>query len=476
VRDYRKFYIGGEWVAPAIPEQTEVIDPTTGRVSGLISRGSAADVDRAVECARTAFESWSHTTREERIAVLTRIKGCLEARYQDMTAAISEELGAPIWLARDMQAALGIAHLQVAIGVLQNFPFEEARGTTQIVREPVGICGLITPWNWPLHQIAAKVVPALAAGCTMVLKPAELAPFSAHIWAEVLDEAGVPPGVFNMVDGRGTVIGAAISAHPDIDMVSFTGSTNAGIEVARNAAQTVKRVCQELGGKSANIVLADADLELAVSGAVKGAMLNTGQTCSALTRLLVPATHIDAVVRIAAAAADAISVGPPSENHEMGPLVSQGQWTTVQALIETGIAEGARLIAGGPGKPEGLEEGYYARPTVFAGVTPQMTIGREEIFGPVLSIIAYDTVEEAIAIANDSPYGLSGGVQGNDPAQVREVARRLRTGQVYLNGAGVDFTAPFGGYKQSGNGREWGDFAFAEYLEVKAIIGANPPA
>lgn len=471
MRDCTKFYIGGAWVDPTHPDPADVVDPATGRISGTLSRGSAADVDRAVTAARNAFESYSLTSREERMALLTRIMTVYQTRYQEVVAALCEELGAPLWLARDFQAALPLAHLQTALAALRDFPFEETRGMTLIRREPIGVCGMITPWNWPLHQIAAKVVPALATGCTMILKPAELAPYSACLFAEILHEAGVPAGVFNLVNGRGTVVGAAMSAHPDIDMISFTGSTRSGVEVARAAAATVKRVCQELGGKSANILLDDADPSVAVPAAVKGAMLNSGQTCSALTRLIVPVAMLDAVTSIAARAAEAVSVGPSDANAAMGPIVSEAQWETVQRYIRTGLDEGARLVAGGPGKPEGMSEGFYARPTIFADVTPEMTIAREEIFGPVLVILTYESVDQAVAIANDSPYGLSGGVQSADPAKARAVAARLRTGQVYLNGADVDFAAPFGGYKQSGNGREWGDFAFAEYIEIKAVIG-----
>jgi aldehyde dehydrogenase (NAD+) len=380
-------------------------------------------------------------------------------------------MGAPTWLAQSMQAALGVVHIQAAIDVLETFAFEEAQGSTLIVREPIGVCGLITPWNWPINQIAAKVAPALATGCTMVLKPSEVAPFSAHVWAEVLHEAGVPAGVFNLVDGLGSIVGAAISAHPDIDMVSFTGSTRAGVEVARAAAPTVKRVAQELGGKSANILLDDADLAAAVPAAVKGVMLNSGQTCSALTRLIVPYERMGEVARIAAAAAEAVTVGAPGTNAEMGPLASEAHWAKVQGLIETGVREGATLVAGGAGRPDGVERGFFARPTIFSEVTPDMTIAREEIFGPVLVVMGYDGVDDAVRIANDSPYGLSGGVQGRDPAAVRAVAGRLRTVQVLLNDTPLDFMAPFGGYKQSGNGREWGAHGFTDYLETKAIVG-----
>ncbi len=471
MRAYEKFYIDGAWVDPASPKTLDVINPATEKACGRISLGSAADVDRAVTAARRAFESFAHTTREDRLALLGRIVEVYKARYNDMAAAITEEMGAPVSLSQNAQAAIGIGHFQAAQAILQNYVFEEMRGTTLIAREPIGVCGFITPWNWPVNQMACKVAPALAVGCTMVLKPSEIAPFSGQILAEILHEAGVPPGVFNLVNGDGPGVGAAISAHPGIDLVSFTGSTRAGIEVARAAAPTVKRVHQELGGKSPNIILADADLQTAVTRGVKHVMQNSGQSCNAPTRMIAPHAVMDQVVAIARAAAEATTVGDPSGNAELGPVVSELQWTKIQGLIEKGIAEGAQLVAGGPGKPEGLETGYYVKPTVFAGVTNDMTIAREEIFGPVVAILGYDTVDEAIAIGNDTPYGLAAYVQGRDPAQLRYVASRLRAGQVNINGAGMDIMAPFGGYKQSGNGREWGDLAFGEFLETKAEIG-----
>ena len=471
MRDYLKFYIDGAWVDPATPNTLDVINPATERPCGRISLGAAADVDRAVQAARRAFDSFAHTTREDRLALLGRIFDVYKTRYNDMAAAITEEMGAPVSLSQNAQAAIGIGHFQAAQAILQNYVFEEMRGTTLIAREPIGVCGFITPWNWPINQIACKVAPALATGCTMVLKPSEIAPFSAQILAEILHEAGVPPGVFNMVNGDGPGVGAAISAHPGIDLVSFTGSTRAGIEVARAAAPTVKRVHQELGGKSPNIILPDADLQRAVASGVKHVMQNSGQSCNAPTRMLAPHAQMDQVVEIARATAEATTVGDPQGNAELGPVVSELQWTKIQTLIKKGIEEGARLVAGGPGKPEGLETGYYVKPTVFAGVTNDMTIAREEIFGPVVAILGYDTVDEAIAMANDTPYGLAAYVQGRDPAQLRHVASRLRAGQVNINSAGMDIMAPFGGYKQSGNGREWGDLAFGEFLETKAEIG-----
>ncbi|MFO1116197.1 MAG: aldehyde dehydrogenase family protein [Beijerinckiaceae bacterium] len=472
MRDYTKFFIDGKWVAPASPKTLDVINPATEAVAGKISLGTAADVDAAVKAARKAFESWSRTTREERMDVLTRIMAELKKRHEDMAKAITEEMGAPVWLAQRAQAAMGAAHFGTALQVLKSYEFEEKqRGTTLIVKEPIGVCGFITPWNWPLNQIACKVAPALAVGCTMVLKPSEIAPFSAQIFAEVLEAAGVPAGVFNMVNGDGPGVGAAISSHPGVDMVSFTGSTRAGIEVAKNAAPTIKRVHQELGGKSPNIILEDADLKTAVTGGVRAVMNNSGQSCNAPTRMLAPKAKMADVVAIAKAEAEATTVGDPSGNSKMGPVVSEVQWNKIQGLIKKGIEEGATLVAGGPGKPEGLEKGYYVKPTIFADVTPDMTIAKEEIFGPVLSIMPYDNVDQAIAIGNDTEYGLAAYVSGGDMAKVREVASRLRAGQVALNGAGPDLMAPFGGYKQSGNGREWGDHAFGEFLETKAILG-----
>jgi aldehyde dehydrogenase (NAD+) len=471
MRDYRQFYINGAWVDPATPQTLDVIDPATERPAGQISLGSAADVDRAVAAARAAFDSFSQTSREDRLALLGRVIAAYKRRYNDVAEAITEEMGAPAALAKTAQAALGLAHFQAAEKILHSYAFEELRGSTLIVREPIGVCGFITPWNWPMNQMACKVAPALAVGCTMVLKPSEVAPFSGIILAEILHEAGVPPGVFNLVNGDGPGVGAALAAHLDIELISFTGSTRAGIEVAKAAAPTVKRVHQELGGKSPNIILADADLQIAVAGGVKHVMQNSGQSCNAPTRMLAPNALMDQVIDIARATAEATTVGTPDGNAEIGPVVSELQWTKIQALIAKGIEEGATLVAGGPGRPEGLETGYYVKPTIFAHVTNDMTIAREEIFGPVMAILGYDTIEEAIAIGNDTPFGLAAYVQGKDQAQLRYVASRLRAGQVNINQSGLDIMAPFGGYKQSGNGREWGDLAFGEFLETKAEIG-----
>jgi aldehyde dehydrogenase (NAD+) len=472
MRDYLKFYIGGEWVEPAQPKTLEVINPAMEAVCGHISLGSAVDVDCAVKAAREAFKTFSQTSREGRIELLERIVAESTKRHEDMAKAITEEMGAPVWLALRAQAAMGPAHFMTAIQVLKTYEFEERRGTTLIVKEPIGVCGFITPWNWPLNQIACKVAPALATGCTIVLKPSEIAPFSGQIFAEILDAAGVPPGVFNLVNGDGRTVGAAISSHRGVDMVSFTGSTRAGVEVAKNAAQTVKRVSQELGGKSPNIILDDADIKTAVTVGVRAVMTNSGQSCNAPTRMLVPRTKMDEAVAIAKTAAEATAVGDPTGDAQMGPVVSEAQWKKIQGLIQKGIDEGATLVAGGTGKPEGLEKGYYVKPTVFANVTNDMTIAREEIFGPVLSILGYGTVDEAVEIANDTEYGLAAYISGGDPEKLREIASCLRAGQVNLNNAPMDPMAPFGGYKASGNGREGGDYAFAEFLETKAILGA----
>lgn len=471
--DYLSFYINGKWVRPENRGTLSVINPATEQSFSEISLGTAADVDAAAEAARAAFPSWSQTSREERLAILDKILAGIKARAEDLAQAISQEMGAPIGFARTAQVGTGIAHFATARHILSTYAFEEARGTTQIVKEPVGVCGMITPWNWPLNQLTCKVAPALATGCTMVLKPSEIAPISAMILAEIIHEAGVPAGVFNLVNGDGPSVGAAISAHPEIDMVSFTGSTRAGREVAKAAAYTIKRVCQELGGKSANIILDSADLAAAVKGGVMGCFGNCGQSCNAPTRMLVPHSRMAEAIEIArATAVKAIPGNPADESTRLGPVVSQMQYDKIQSLIQAGIDEGATLIAGGTGKPEGLEVGYFVRPTVFANVTNEMTIAREEIFGPVLSIIGYKDDADAVRIANDTVYGLSGYVSGA-PDHARAIARQIRSGMIHINGAGPDFGAPFGGYKQSGNGREWGIEGFHDFLEIKAIMGYN---
>lgn len=471
MREYLKFYVDGRWVEPASPRTLDVVNPATERVAGRISLGGSKDVDLAVAAARRAFASFSLTSRAERLELLRRILQEYEERFDEVAAAITEEMGAPAWFAKQAQADIGRQHLRTTIEALAGYEFACSRESTRIVREAIGVCGFIVPWNWPINQIVCKVAPALATGCTMVLKPSEIAPFSAYLWSEIMHSAGVPAGVYNMINGDGPTVGAAIARHRDIDMVSFTGSTHAGIEVAKNAADTVKRVQQELGGKSPNLVLPDADLDRAVAGGVRAVMLNSGQSCNAPTRLLVPKPSMDAAIRIARAAVDALTVGDPLQDPQIGPVVSQLHWNRIQALIQRGIEEGATLVAGGTGKPAGLAKGYYVKPTVFAHVRNDMAIARQEIFGPVLVMIGYDDIDDAIAIANDTDYGLSAYVQSADAVTARAVAARLRAGQVIINEAPRDLMAPFGGYKQSGNGREWGDHALAEFLETKAVIG-----
>jgi aldehyde dehydrogenase (NAD+) len=467
-----KFYIDGQWVDPVEPRTLDVVNPATEKVYGRISLGSAADVDKAVAAARRAFTTYSQTTREERLDLLKAILAEFKNRHNDVAVAIMDEMGAPWGLAKGAQALSGPQHIKAAIRALETYEFDEHLGTTNVVREPIGVCGLITPWNWPINQIAVKVAPALAAGCTMVLKPSEIAPFDAIVFAEILDAAGVPAGVFNLVNGDGPGVGTAISGHPDVDMVSFTGSTRAGVLIAQNAAPTVKRVAQELGGKSPNILCDDETFEKAVEDGAKEMFDNTGQSCNAPSRMLVPRQRMDEAAAIAAQVANELKVGNPrDEGVEMGPLVSEAQWDKVQRMIQAGIDEGATLVAGGTGRPEGLDTGYYAKPTVFSNVSNDMSIAREEIFGPVLSIIAYDDIDEAIRIANDTPYGLSGYVSCADLDAARRIAAQLRTGMVHINGAFLDSAAPFGGYKQSGNGREWGHHGIDEFLELKSIYG-----
>ena len=472
MQDHLQFYIDGQWVNPVSPRSLEVINPSNEQAIARISMGSAADVDKAVAAARRAFESYSRTSREERLALLAKVLEVYQSRYGDFVQTISQEMGAPLWLSKAAQAAMGVAHLSSTIEVLKNFAFEHVQGSTAVVHEPVGVVGMITPWNWPINQIMCKVAPALAAGCTMVLKPSEVAPLNALLVAEVLHEAGVPAGVFNLVNGDGPGVGEAMSSHPDIDMMTFTGSTRAGIAVAKAAADSVKRVAQELGGKSANIVLDDANLQKAVTQGVQAVLMNSGQSCNAPTRMFVPRALHGQAVEIARSVAGAATVADAlAEGMHMGPVVSEAQWGKIQALIRKGIEEGATLVAGGTGRPEGLVQGYFVKPTVFADVSNDMSIAREEIFGPVLVMIPYDDEEDAIRMANDTVYGLSGYVQSGSLERARRVAARLRTGMVHLNGAGPDFNAPFGGYKQSGNGREWGEHGFRDFLETKAVMG-----
>ena len=467
-----QFYIDGKWVDPAVSRTMDVINPATEEVYGRISIGSAADVDKAVAAAAKAFESYSLSSRQERIDLLQSILDVFKRRHDEVAEAIMDEMGAPWGLAKYAQAASGPQHIGAALEVLKNYNFEEQTGSAMVVKEPIGVCGLITPWNWPMNQIAVKVAPALAAGCTMVLKPSEIAPFDAIIFAEILHEAGVPPGVFNLINGDGAGVGTALSQHPDIAMVSFTGSTRAGVLVAQNAAPSVKRVAQELGGKSANIILDDADLETAVDWRRKR------HVSEYRTVVRCTVTHVSTERQdgrscsIAANVAAKTPVGNPRDKAtRVGPVVSELQWNKIQDLIQKGIDEGATVAAGGTGRPSGLDKGYYVKPTVFSNVSNDMTIAREEIFGPVLSIIPYDTEDEAVQIANDTPYGLSSYLWSNDPDRARRVASRIRAGMVHINGADLDALAPFGGYKQSGNGREWGAHGMDEFLEVKSIFG-----
>ena len=477
MKDCRQFYIDGAWVDPIREKDWTVINPATEESIAVISLGTAQDVDRAVGAAKRAFESFSETSVEERLALLRNILAVYQSRIEEMAATISCEMGAPISLSRAAQAPVGIRHLSAAISALSNLRFEVVNGSTMMRKEPIGVCGLITPWNWPMNQIVCKVAPAIAAGCTMVLKPSEFAPLSAYLFAEILHEAGVPRGVFNLVNGDGAGVGAAISSHPDVAMVSFTGSARAGACVAIAAAPTIKRVTQELGGKSAYVVLDDADLESAVKSCAQACFRNTGQSCNAPTRLLVPQSRADAAAAVAAQVAASLAVGAPAEDSTaMGPLANKAQFEKVQRMIQQAIQEGAQLVAGGAGKPAGFAKGYFVKPTVFANVRPEMTCAREEIFGPVLSIIAYRDEEDAVRIANDTLYGLSGYVTSGNLDRARGVAKRIRSGNVHVNDARLDFDACFGGYKQSGNGREWGEAGIEEFLELKAIFGYAPQA
>ena len=470
-----KFYIDGAWVDPAVMKTVPVVNPATEERIYDVAVGSKADVDKAVAAARRAFETFSVTTREERIELLGKIIEAYKARAKDIALAISDEMGAPMMMAERAQAGSGLGHLMSTLQVLKDYHFEEKVGTALVVREPVGVIGMITPWNWPLNQIACKVAPAIAAGCTMLLKPSEFTPTSALIFAEVMHEAGVPKGVFNLVNGLGPDVGVAMSEHPGIDMITITGSTRAAIDVAKRAAKTEKRDSQELGGKSPNVILEDADFAKAVSGGVASVFSHSGQSCNAPTRMIVPAAKMKEVAAIAKAVADKTKVGDPkAEGTTMGPVVNRTQWDKIQALIKKGIDEGATLVSGGPGLPEGVNKGFYVRPTIFADVTNDMTVAREEIFGPVITILGARDEADAVKIANDTPYGLAGYVSAGSVESANRVGRQIRAGNVNLNGVPNERTAPFGGYKQSGNGREWGKFGMEEFLEVKAIAGANP--
>lgn len=471
------FYIDGAWIEPKGATPWNVVNPATEEPVGKISLGSSSDVDRAVKAARSAFASWSTTDVTERARYIAKIVEGYKARFDELALAMTREMGSPISFSKNVQAPIALFHFEEILRVLETYPFEQRRGTTMIKREPIGVCGLITPWNWPLNQVTSKVAPALAAGCTVVLKPSELAPLSTILFAEIIHEAGLPKGVFNLVNGDGSSVGTAISAHPDIDMVSFTGSTRAGVLIAKAAADTVKRVTQELGGKSANIVMPGADLTKVVPEGVLACYTNAGQSCQAPTRMLVHRSQRDRAVELARQAADGVALGDPLDpKTNMGPLVSQLQYDKVQALIEAGMTGGATLVAGGPGRPAGFNRGFYARPTVFADATPDMRIAREEIFGPVLTMMTYDSEEEAIEIANATDYGLASFVQAGTLDEARRVANKMRAGRVYLNGTPNDRSMPFGGYKKSGNGREWGVFGLEEYLEVKAMLGYEPAA
>lgn len=472
MRDCTKFYIDGQWVDPARADTREVENPATEKAIGHISFGSAADVDKAVAAARRAFEDWQFSSRETRLELLRAILAEIGKRREDLASAISDEMGAPMSLANGPHVGLLAGHCQTAIEVLEGFEFERQDGPTLHLYEPIGVVGMITPWNWPLNQIACKVFPALATGCTMILKPSEIAPFNAVIFAEIMHAAGVPAGVFNLVNGDGPGVGEAISGHPDIDMVSFTGSTRAGVAIAANAAPTVKRVAQELGGKSPNIVLDDSVFAQSVARGTTAMMGNSGQTCTAPSRMLVPHQRMEEAKAAAREAAEKVIPGDPKGNATIGPVVSKTQWDKIQGLIEQGIADGATLVAGGPGKPEGLETGHYVRPTVFADVTNDMTIAREEIFGPVLTILGYEDYDDAVRIANDTEYGLASHITGEDVETAKKLARRIRAGRVAING-GYDMNAAFGGYKKSGNGREWGRFGFHDFLEIKAVMGVG---
>ena len=471
--DATRFYIDGRWVAPRGPNRQAIIDPSTELPVGEVALANDDDVDAAIAAARAAFPSYSQTTVAERLELLGAIDAELQQRNDEIAAAISAEMGAPERLAKKAQAPSGTQHFNEILRVLESFDFEEPLGTTLVRREAIGVCVLISPWNWPVNQIATKVAPALAAGCTMVLKPSDVAPLDAVILAEIIDAAGVPAGVFNLIQGTGADIGARLTSHPDIDMISFTGSTRAGVAIAENAAPGVKRVALELGGKSAGILLDDADLDAAMPGCVNAAMSNTGQSCNALTRLLVPAARHDEIASRVAEAASRLTVGPSDSDAKLGPIANAAQSERVKNMIRIGIDEGADLLTGGADRPTGLERGYFVKPTVFGGVTPEMTIARDEIFGPVLSIMAYDDVDQAIAISNDTDYGLSGYVWSGDRTRAVEVAARMRTGMVHVNGAPLDSSAPFGGYKKSGNGREWGEYGLEEFLEYKSIYGGR---
>ncbi|MDT5238149.1 MAG: aldehyde dehydrogenase [Mycobacterium sp.] len=477
MRNYTKHYIDGQWVESSGSTVHDVVDPATEDVVGSVVLGGAVDVDRAVTAAHRAFSTYSRTSREERMELLKRICAEYERRSPELAEAVTEEMGSPQWLSTAAQVGVPLQHLRIAVEVLKEYAFEEDRGRSLVRHVPIGVAGLITPWNWPILTVLTKLVPALAVGCTVVLKPSEYAPFSAHLLAEVMDAAGVPAGVFNLVFGDGETVGSELSKHRLVSMVSITGSTRAGAEVARNAAGSVKRVHQELGGKSPNVILESADITGSVQRGIQGLMFNSGQSCSGPSRMIVPQSKMDEVIAAAKGALDAITVGAPSDNLYTGPVVNINQWNRIQSLIQSGLDEGATLVGGGVGRPDGLDKGYYVKPTILADVTPDMIVAREEIFGPVLVIQSYSDTEDAIDIANHTEYGLAAYVQGGDIDEVRDVAGRIPAGQVYLNGSGIDLfdpTVPFGGHKKSGNGREWGEYGFEAFLEPVSLVGYHP--
>ena len=470
MKDCRQFYINGNWVNPLSVHDYPVVNPATEQTIATISLGTGKDVDIAVSAACQAFSSFGYSSVEQRIALLEALLKQYMDNYDAMAHAISLEMGAPIDFAINAQADCGKGHIESTLTALKEFQFERTLANAQIVKEPIGVCGFITPWNWPINQIACKVAPALATGCTMILKPSEIAPLSAQLFSQMVHDAGYPAGVYNMVHGDGMGVGSAISSHPDIDMVSFTGSTRAGIAIAKSAADTVKRVAQELGGKSPNIILDDADIEKVVKKGVLGCMSNTGQSCNAPTRMLVPTSRYQQAVEVAKATVAKVNVGSPAEHgNHIGPLVSEDHFNKVQNMIQLGIDEGATLLAGGVGKPQGFETGYFTKPTIFTDVNNNMAIAREEVFGPVLVMIPYEGDEQAIEIANDTPYGLAAYIQSEDVSRAKRVAGKIRAGMISINGASHYYTSPFGGYKQSGNGREWGEFGFDDFLEIKSI-------
>jgi len=477
MQQLNRIYIDGNWTTPSGDQVIDVVNPATEEACAQLSLGSSADVDAAVAAAKKAFVTFSQTSRAERLELLGKVIAGYQVRMGDLAAAITTEIGAPKWLAESRQAGSGLGHLMTAAKTLESYEFEEQRGSTHISKEPIGVCGFITPWNWPMNQIGCKLAPALATGCTVVWKPSEVSPLSADILMEVLHEAGVPAGVVNMVHGDGPNVGAAIAAHEGIDMVSFTGSTRAGVMVAQAAAPTVKRVTQELGGKSANIIMDDLDddgFANAIVDGIREITKNSGQNCNAPSRMLVPSHRMDEAIKVAGDAANAVQIADPtSDGMIMGTVVSKLQYDRIQSLIEQGVDEGAKLVAGGLGRPEHLNRGYYVRPTVFGNVNNDMTIAREEIFGPVLCILPYESENDAIDIANDTVYGLSGYISSGDPESIKRVSGKLRTGMIHVNGVPGDLNAPFGGYKRSGNGREWGAEGFEDYLEIKAVMGVD---